>query len=315
MTDKIPAVVGHHLDAIHCTADDKVILASSDLTGRYWNGSLWCFTDVDDAPNVENCTAGVELSNGVCDIVVYNNDKVAVGLDSGALEFYQLNPENTNFSLLFSATEHDDFITSLDITCDKSHLVTAGADKCVKVWNMENWCSTYTLRPVHAGTVWQVACSLQDPEIFLTCGQDGKLLLLDSRLPRPATVLDTSPLKGEITSVTWSPSNPSQVAVGDESGNVAIKDTRNNNTLYSWEVHKRRIFRMMFSNCHPWLATCADDNNVHVSDLEKEDPTVIYKDARHNDFVRGLSWNSKNDLISCAWDKRVLRHVVSKMDV
>lgn len=58
---------------------------------------------------------------------------------------------------------------------------------------------------------------------------------------------DSSPLKGEITSVTWNPLNGSQVAVGDESGQIAVKDTRNNNTLFAWNVHKRRIFRMVFS--------------------------------------------------------------------
>lgn len=63
--------------------DDKVILGSSDLTGRYWNGSLWYFQTVEDAPDVESCLAGIDLPSGVCDIAIYNKDKIAVGLDSG----------------------------------------------------------------------------------------------------------------------------------------------------------------------------------------------------------------------------------------
>jgi len=315
MTSKIPAVVGHHLDAIQCTKDDKIILGSSDLTGRYWNGSLWCFKTANDAPDVESCLAGIDLSSGICDIMYYGNEKVAVGLDSGGLEFYQLNSENPSFHLLFGAYEHDDFITSLDITCDKSSLVTVGADKCVKLWNLETWSTTNTYRPVHAGIVWQVACSLEDPQMFVTCGEDGKILLFDCRLPRPATVLDSSPLKGEITSVAWKPNSPSQVAVGDESGQVTIKDTRNNNTLFSWEVHQRRIFRMAFSESHPWIATCADDAYVCISDVGNDEPSVIYKDNRHDDFVRGITWNSKNDLVSCGWDKKVIIHDTSKIDV
>lgn len=315
MTSGIPCVVGHHLDAIHCTADDKIILGSSDLTGRYWNGSLWYFQNVDDAPDVECCLAGNDISSGICDIALYNNDKVAVGLDSGGLEFYHLNAETPSFNLIFGAYEHDDFITSLGVTCDKSNLVTVSADSAVKIWNLETWCTSHTFRPVHSGAIWQVACSLEDPQTFVTCGQDGKILLFDYRLPKPATVLDSSPLKGEITSVAWKPSSPTQIAVGDESGQVSIKDSRNNNTLFSWNIHKRRIFRMAFSNSCPWLATCADDTYVCVSDVGNEEPTVIYKDDRHSDFVRGLAWNSKNDLISCAWDKKVFKHIISKMDV
>lgn len=65
------------------STDDKIILGSSDLTGRYWNGSLWCFETADEAPDVECCLAGIDISSGVCDIAFYSNDKVAVGLDSG----------------------------------------------------------------------------------------------------------------------------------------------------------------------------------------------------------------------------------------
>lgn len=38
---------------------------------------------MNDAPDVESCVAGIDLSSGVCDLIFYRNDKVAVGLDSG----------------------------------------------------------------------------------------------------------------------------------------------------------------------------------------------------------------------------------------
>lgn len=46
----------------------------------------------------------------------------------GGLEFYHLNYDIPCFNLIFGAYEHDDFITSLDIACDKSNLVTTSAD-------------------------------------------------------------------------------------------------------------------------------------------------------------------------------------------
>ncbi|GFS74141.1 methylosome protein 50 [Nephila pilipes] len=311
MSKNIPAVVEPHLDAIHCNSDGKIILGSSNLTGRYWNGSLWCFQNVDEAPHVEKCLAGIDVSSGICDIAYLDKDNVALGLDSGGVEVYKLDAEPAQFSWVFGVCEHDDFVTSLNLNSDKTNLVSAGADKCVKIWDVGTWGTTATYRPVHGGIIWQVACSSEEPNIFLTCGQDGKILLFDLRLPKPVTVLDNSSIKDEPTALAWKPGS-SNFAVGDISGQVILKDSRNTGTLCSWEPHKRRVYRLSFSKSHSKLASCADDTDVCITDIEKESPVVIYKNEDHQDYVRGLTWNEGNELISCGWDKKVLKHVYKK---
>ncbi|KFM74666.1 Methylosome protein 50, partial [Stegodyphus mimosarum] len=309
MTSAIPAVVENHLDAISCASDGRIIIASSNLTGRYWNGSLWCFPNVHDAPDVEKCLTGIEVASGICDLVHFNENKVALGLDSGSLDVYKLDSEPVLFTWMFGACEHDDFISSLSLNSNKSSLITAGADHCVKIWDVETWSTYATYRPVHAGIIWQVSNSTEDPHLFVTCGQDAKILLFDTRLPKPATLIDNNPLKGEVTSVAWKPCSANSFAAGDESGQIVIKDIRTNNSLCSFYSHKRRIFRLLFSCSGSWLASCADDTAVCLMDVEKENPDLIYRDDSHQDFIRGMTWSPENHLITCGWDKKVIKHV------
>ena len=63
-----------------------VLLGASSLTGRYWLGSLWYYQNPGAAPDVEKCTAGVQLEAGLSDVRWVLNSKVFVGLDTG--EYY-----------------------------------------------------------------------------------------------------------------------------------------------------------------------------------------------------------------------------------
>lgn len=63
--------------------DGGILLGASGLTGRYWLGSLWYYANPDAAPDVEKCTAGVQLEAGFQEAVWLDNTKVLVGLDTG----------------------------------------------------------------------------------------------------------------------------------------------------------------------------------------------------------------------------------------
>ena len=41
-----------------------------------------------------------------------------------------------------------------------------------------------------------------------------------------------------------------------------------------------------------------------------------YKDQRHKDFSRGISWQYSSDMLySCGWDKQILSHrIVTNME-
>jgi len=46
-------------------------------------GSLWYYQDPSQAPDVEKCTAGVQLEAGIVDAKWLDSNKVIVGLDTG----------------------------------------------------------------------------------------------------------------------------------------------------------------------------------------------------------------------------------------
>jgi hypothetical protein len=64
-------------------ADGGLLLGASSLTGQYWLGSLWYYQDPSQAPDVEKCTAGVQLEAGIIDAKWLDSNKVIVGLDTG----------------------------------------------------------------------------------------------------------------------------------------------------------------------------------------------------------------------------------------
>jgi methylosome protein 50 len=50
-----------------CSIDGYMLLGCSNLTGRFWTGSLWYFLDPDSAPDVEKCLTGIECETGITD--------------------------------------------------------------------------------------------------------------------------------------------------------------------------------------------------------------------------------------------------------
>jgi methylosome protein 50 len=66
-------------------SDGGILLGASSLTGRYWYGSLWYYQNPQLAPDVEKCTAGVQLEAGLNDACWVDDTRVLVGLDTGKL--------------------------------------------------------------------------------------------------------------------------------------------------------------------------------------------------------------------------------------
>ncbi len=61
-------------------------MGATNLTGRYWNGSLWYWDDARTAPDIEKCTTACEIDAGVVDLAVIDNPLCfVVGTDAGTL--------------------------------------------------------------------------------------------------------------------------------------------------------------------------------------------------------------------------------------
>lgn len=311
----LPNHVEKYLDFLDVSDDGFLLLGCSSLTERYWTGSLWYFIEPEAAPNVEKCLTGIDCESGVCDgKFLTDQQKVIVGEDSGNIQVLALSEvadEHTfHFSLSASACDHDNYVTSVSVFKGKSQAVSGSADYVIKVWDVDGLVAHHTYRPAHSN---QVSCVATQPvdgsEVFASCSLDGLALLWDSRNPKPASEL----LKEfAMTSIEWLPTANHCLAVGNIAGDISFVDIRQPRQKTSKIGCLRRpIHRMCFDRGNlNKLAVCGDQEMIKILDCnDLVNPVVSYVDERHTDFVRGLSWHPKtNVLFSCAWDKKVLTH-------
>ncbi|KAJ9587386.1 hypothetical protein L9F63_019087 [Diploptera punctata] len=315
----VPAQIERYIDFIELCEDGYMLLGCSNLTGRFWTGSLWYFIDPDAAPDVEKCLTGIECETGVTDgKFLEDKQKIFTDIkDSGTVQILGLSEssdEHTfHFESLNSVCEHDDSVLSVSVFPDKTQAVTGSSDTNIKVWSIESLISEHTYRPAHLLQVTSVCANPHDRNnVFASCSLDGMALMWDIRTPKPAKVAWCDRAH-ELSALSWHTSKD-VLAVGSNTGEVTLIDTRQLKTPLAQTVcFSRPVHRLSFATHKPdWLAVCADDTKVKVLDCASDTPNILYCDDRHDDFVRGLTWHNRNEtLYSCGWDKQVLLHNIA----
>uniref|UniRef100_A0A0B7A8P3 Uncharacterized protein n=1 Tax=Arion vulgaris TaxID=1028688 RepID=A0A0B7A8P3_9EUPU len=307
--NQIPHVMDRQLDVLRSHTDGGLLLAASCMTGRYWLGSLWFYQTPEVAPNVDKCTAGVQLEAGICDVEWIDGTHVFVSLDTGRVAVWNLEDNYQTFTQLHSAAGHDGIVTSVSVVCDKTKAASSGHDKCIKLWDLSNTALVYTSQ-AHSDFVSCVDCHPSEPDIFVSCGQDDKILLWDRRKSKPASILNKSPLPCVATCVQWQPGGSSKIAYGSESGQIAILDTRMNTENYLTSTpHSRSVHSLQFCPSKPsLLASVSEDCRAVVTAVDDDGLRQIYDDNTHQDFAHGLTWFNESQFYTCGWDAKVLSH-------
>ncbi|XP_065582044.1 methylosome protein WDR77-like [Artemia franciscana] len=297
-------------DDIIFSPEGKLLLLTSNLTARFWTGSLWLFENAESvSPEMALCNMCLPSASG-CMSVIPEKSQVIVGLDDGSVSVIKINKtDGWNFSCFASAIEHDAGISALDITSQNEKIVSSADDGMIKVWDTNSLISTTTFRNTHSDSISDICCSPEDPNVFVSCSVNGEITWWDLRLPKPAKDI---PYENECSSsscLTFT--NSGNIAFGTESGHVLVKDIKNldapSNILRS---HNRRIHRIKsFQN---YLAVGADDSKLVILEAGSSgDYTIRYQDNKHTDFIRGLSWNPvTRSVYSSGWDGRILRHSI-----
>uniref|UniRef100_A0A8C0FFM9 Methylosome protein WDR77 n=1 Tax=Bubo bubo TaxID=30461 RepID=A0A8C0FFM9_BUBBB len=227
----------------------------------------------------------------------------------GAVELWELDENETLIVNKFCKYEHDDIVMTVAVLASNTQAVSGGRDFCVKVWDLPQQTVLHSYR-AHSGSVTCVASCPGKDTVFLSCAEDSRTLLWDTRCPKPATRIVCSACNHLPTSVMWHPQKSDIFALGDENGTVALVDTKNPDSALSSTVHARSITGFAFSaHSSPLLASISEDCSVAVLD---SDLSEVFRNRSHRDFVKGLSWSPSDNalLTTVGWDHQVLHHTV-----
>jgi len=302
----IPFQVEDFIDFIDIHEDGCMLLGSSNLTGKIWNGSIWCFENSDDAPNSEKALTGHGCTySAACGKFFDSSKKVVIGDDSGCLSYLSIEKVEdraTHFIPHMTLNLHDMSITSMSIA--KNNCISGGSDTNIIITDVPTFTAVHKYDGAHIRPVEGISlCPSEEEIIFASCSQDGSLIVWDQRESSPATVIsENNPFS--YTCLVWKSEN--EIVAGTNTGQIKIYDTRKLEEIKSRNLIDRPISNVCW-NKSGHLAVTGDLETVFV--WAPDDDKLVYEDSRHEGMVRALAWHPlKRKFYTGGYHKKVLSH-------
>ncbi|XP_075969468.1 methylosome protein WDR77-like [Anticarsia gemmatalis] len=304
-----------YLDYIRIHSDGSILVGSSELTGRYWNGGASIYKDINEARKIQTEEKlSIPLTSGSADgCFIESSNKVFLCEDSGAVSVWtrEEQPNAWNqWTEQITVSEHDDIAFAVECLDPGQHYVTVGGDGHAKVWDIQDLICVKNYLAAHSLMIYAVAVKPKSRTCFATGSMDQCVTLWDENVDKP--VLDLLNNDCGIRCLAWIDDH--RLVAGDEAGVLRLIDVRNTETdvkiaEFPAAVHKLSVH----SECDK-VAVCCDNKIVSVCDTTQTPATsVIYHDRhRHTNYVRGLAWDleDKKTLHSVGWNGEIKSHNV-----
>ncbi|KAL6049866.1 protein transport protein S31 [Balamuthia mandrillaris] len=296
-------------DALVYSDSDKLAVATSNLTGKIWDGEVLIF----EGKNKRRCFT---TASGNCDICWLGpkSEYAVSATDEGAIFLWSLLEANVDKAKQVFA-EHDDTVSALCVGPNNHNEFVSGSwDTKAKIWDTEEGRSSVTLEG-HLDSIYTLDWNKKDPNMILTGGKDKRILHWDKR---QGLVAQRYQMPCGVFSVAVNPQNEHVFAAGLEDAVVHVYDTRKPTEplIVDDAIHEESVRKVVFSPHDSSLLACAaDDATVTVfrTDEHHEKGQHCYRSEAHRDYVRGLAWNpdKQNLLASGGWDKAIYLHTIS----
>lgn len=251
-------LAGHRTDirALSVSSDDRMVASASNGSLKVWN------------IRTRNCIRTFDCGYALCASFLPGDALIVVGTKAGEIELYDV----ASSSLIEKVVAHEGSVWSLHVGFDGKTVVTGGADKSVKFWEIR----------------------VVEEEVLGTTRKVARMRLKHTR---------TLELSDDVLSVRLSP-DMKLVAASLLDNTVKVFFTDTLKFFLSLYGHKLPVLAMDISHDSKMLVTCSADKNIKIWGLDFGDcHRSIFA---HQDSIMSVAFEPEShNLFSVSKDRMV----------